>query len=84
MKWECESFQYHQSTKLHKISFRRQREKLLHLFEMVPGTAKSPVADPARAVKMYNRSAAGKSMTNENCLRPPEVLLKTVKHLLEK
>ncbi|XP_045467834.1 germinal-center associated nuclear protein [Harmonia axyridis] len=63
----------------------RQKEKLLHLFEMVPGTEKkNPLADPQRVVKMYNRSAAGKFMTNENYLRPPEVLLKTVNYLLEK
>ncbi|XP_044756715.1 germinal-center associated nuclear protein [Coccinella septempunctata] len=62
----------------------RQREKLLHVFEMVPGTEKrNPLVDPNRAVKMYNRSAAGKFMTNENFLRPPDVLLKTVKFLLE-
>ncbi|KAK9891738.1 hypothetical protein WA026_016535 [Henosepilachna vigintioctopunctata] len=48
----------------------------------VPEKLNKPKADPNRVVKEFNRSAAGKSMTNENNLRPPEVLLQTLHYLL--
>ncbi|KAG5865462.1 hypothetical protein JTB14_008509 [Gonioctena quinquepunctata] len=63
----------------------RERERLLHFFEVVPGTEKSslPKADRTRTVKSFSRSAAGKSMQDPNNLRPSDILLKTVKYLLD-
>ncbi|KYB29016.1 Protein xmas-2-like Protein [Tribolium castaneum] len=61
----------------------REREKMLHVLEMVPGTEKTrqPKASTAHMVKSFSRSAAGKQIKPET-LRPPQVLLKTVKYLL--
>ncbi|KAL3278356.1 hypothetical protein HHI36_013686 [Cryptolaemus montrouzieri] len=63
----------------------REKEHLLHILEMVPGTEKldRPLADPKRIVKSFNRSAAGKSLAKKSQLRPPEVLLRTVNYLLD-
>jgi SAC3 domain-containing protein 1 len=62
----------------------REREQLLHMLEMVPGTEKSkfPKASKKHMVKAFCRSAAGKQIDKENNLRPPKVLLKTVSYLL--
>ncbi|XP_044259475.1 SAC3 domain-containing protein 1 [Tribolium madens] len=61
----------------------REREKLLHVLEMVPGTEKTkhPKASKVHMVKSFSRSAAGKQIKPET-LRPPHILLKTVKYLL--
>ncbi|KAK6626596.1 hypothetical protein RUM44_009070 [Polyplax serrata] len=63
----------------------RQRENLLHKFEMKRGTEchRLPEFDPARVVKCFNRSAAGKETTNPSNLRPFPVLLKTINYLYQ-
>lgn len=40
------------------------------------------VADPKRAVKCFQRSAAGNNLCNPKNLRPPDVLFRTVNYLL--
>ncbi|XP_066253667.1 SAC3 domain-containing protein 1 isoform X2 [Euwallacea similis] len=60
-----------------------EKERLLHILEMVPGTQKCPVADKEKMVKSFSRSAAGKQILNPRDLRPPQVLLKTVNYLLD-
>uniref|UniRef100_A0A8C5L7S4 SAC3 domain containing 1 n=1 Tax=Jaculus jaculus TaxID=51337 RepID=A0A8C5L7S4_JACJA len=60
----------------------RERERRLHRFEVVPGYGGHPPrADPLRAVKEYSRPAAGKSRPPPSQLRPPSVLLATVRYL---
>lgn len=65
----------------------RQRESQhrLHQYEMLSGTQRDrrPRADPSRTVKEYARPAAGKDSTNPTDLRPPDVLIKTVCHLMD-
>ncbi|KAM3620190.1 uncharacterized protein V6R79_019489 [Siganus canaliculatus] len=63
----------------------REEQKLLHHFEMQAGTEsfRRPKGDPLRAVKEYSRPAAGKDSTNQDDLRPPDVLLKTVCYLID-
>lgn len=62
---------------------RREKERLLHVLEMVPGTEKTkPKADRTKTVKSFSRSAAGKMLQDPKNLRPPEVLLRTVNYLL--
>ncbi|KAL1491875.1 hypothetical protein ABEB36_012404 [Hypothenemus hampei] len=62
----------------------REEQKLLHILEMVTGTENSPrpTADRKKVVKSFARSAAGKYLLDPNNLRPPDVLLHTVKYLL--
>lgn len=62
----------------------REQRKLLHILEMVPGTqsSKKPKADVKKVVKAFQRSAAGKYMTDKNNLRTPNALLYTVHYLL--
>lgn len=64
----------------------REREGLLHKYEIDEGTKhmKRPKADPARTVKSFSRSAAGQVMTDPNLLRPPHILLSTVRYLFTK
>ncbi|XP_077274925.1 SAC3 domain-containing protein 1 [Temnothorax americanus] len=64
----------------------REREGLLHKYEIDEGTkhVRRPKADPARTVKCFSRSAAGQVMTDPNSLRPPHVLLSTVRYLFTK
>ncbi|XP_026573462.1 SAC3 domain-containing protein 1 [Pseudonaja textilis] len=57
---------------------RRRRQKRLHRLELGPDRQ----ADPARAVKEFSRPAAGQAPPPPCDLRPPEVLLATVHHLL--
>lgn len=66
--------------------FSRERERLLHPLEILPGTEKQriPKADPGRIIKSFSRSAAGVDFTNPAQLRPAAVLLKTVKYIIEK
>ncbi|XP_060108764.1 SAC3 domain-containing protein 1 [Heteronotia binoei] len=52
---------------------RRRRQKRLHILELGP---------PEQAVKEYSRPAAGKECPRPEELRPPPVLLATVRHLL--
>nr|XP_056709682.1 SAC3 domain-containing protein 1 [Euleptes europaea] len=52
---------------------RRRRQRRLHALELGP---------PERAVKEYTRPAAGKEPLRPEELRPPAVLLATVRHLL--
>ena len=63
----------------------RERNKLLHPFEIVPETKhlKYPKADWDKIVKEYTRPAAGKSEPGMSDLRPASVLLKTVRFLME-
>ncbi|XP_070283550.1 SAC3 domain-containing protein 1 [Myotis yumanensis] len=61
---------------------RREKEGRLHRFEVAPGCCGSwPRADPQRAVKEYSRPAAGKALPPPSQLRPPAVLLATVRYL---
>ncbi|XP_036286327.1 SAC3 domain-containing protein 1 [Pipistrellus kuhlii] len=60
---------------------RREKEGRLHRFEVAPGGGPRPRADPLRAVKEYSRPAAGKARPQPGQLRPPAVLLATVRHL---
>lgn len=61
---------------------RREKERRLHRFEVAPGCRGDvPRADPQRAVKEYSRPAAGKARPPPSQLRPPSVLLATVRYL---
>lgn len=61
---------------------RREKECRLHRFEVAPGgRGDRPCADPHRAVKEYSRPAAGKARPSPSQLRPPSVLLATVRYL---
>lgn len=61
---------------------RREKECRLHRFEVAPGyRGDRPRADPHRAVKEYSRPAAGKARPSPSQLRPPSVLLATVRYL---
>ena len=64
----------------------RERNRLLHPFEIIPETKKHkfPKADRAKMVKEYTRPAAGKTEPTMSDLRPAPVLLKTVRFLVEK
>ncbi|XP_029175660.1 germinal-center associated nuclear protein isoform X2 [Nylanderia fulva] len=61
----------------------REREGLLHKYEIDEETKhmKKPRADTARTIKCFSRSAAGQVMTDPYSLRPPHVLLSTVRYL---
>ncbi|XP_045341830.1 SAC3 domain-containing protein 1 isoform X2 [Leopardus geoffroyi] len=60
----------------------REKERRLHRFEVAPGCrGDRPRADPQRAVKEYRRPAAGKARPPPSQLRPPSVLLATVRYL---
>lgn len=60
----------------------REKERRLHRFEVAPGCrGHRPRADPQRAVKEYSRPAAGKIRPPPSQLRPPSVLLATVRYL---
>ncbi|XP_064220824.1 SAC3 domain-containing protein 1 isoform X2 [Aotus nancymaae] len=65
----------------------RERERRLHRLEVAPGwlqdppRADPPRADPQRTVKEYSRPAAGKPRPPPSQLRPPSVLLATVRYL---
>ncbi|CAM9570133.1 unnamed protein product, partial [Choristocarpus tenellus] len=65
----------------------REAEGGLSVYEATEATANLPsrqrVADPARAVKKYRRSAAGRDMYRPDQLRPLPVLEATVDYLLE-
>ncbi|XP_029355533.1 SAC3 domain-containing protein 1 [Echeneis naucrates] len=63
----------------------RETQNRLHRFEMLGGTERNrrPMGDPLRAVKEYSRPAAGKDSTNPKELRPPAVLRKTVRYLID-
>ncbi|KAJ8419040.1 hypothetical protein AAFF_G00005390 [Aldrovandia affinis] len=63
----------------------REAQRLLHRFEILPGTESDrlPRADPSRTVKEYSRPAAGKDSTRPCDLRPPSVLLKTMCFLID-
>lgn len=60
----------------------REKNKLLHAFEIKSGTEKDPKADPDKTVKQYSRSAAGKIQASAADLRPSSILLKTVNYLV--
>ncbi|RZF33840.1 hypothetical protein LSTR_LSTR008963 [Laodelphax striatellus] len=68
----------------------REREGLIHLLETDPSVfpekrrREKLRCDPAKAVKCYQRSAAGLDLQNPNLLRPPLVLSQTVDYLLTK
>ncbi|CAN9500476.1 unnamed protein product [Ophioblennius macclurei] len=63
----------------------REAKCRLHGFEVLRGTERDrkPRGDPLRAVKEYSRPAAGKDLTNPSELRPPAVLLSTVRYLID-
>ncbi|XP_012526268.1 SAC3 domain-containing protein 1 [Monomorium pharaonis] len=69
-----------------KERWMREREGLLHKYEIDEGTkhTKKPKADPAKTIKCFSRSAAGQVMTDPDLLRPPRVLLSTVRYLFTK
>lgn len=62
----------------------REKEGLLHLFELPIGTPLQPApkAHPYLTVKSFSRSAAGQHTPHQDDLRSPAVLYKTVCHLL--
>ncbi|XP_055987762.1 SAC3 domain-containing protein 1 [Sorex fumeus] len=61
---------------------RREQERRLHRFEVTPGCGGArPRADPQRVVKEYSRPAAGRPPPQPCQLRPPSVLLATVRYL---
>ncbi|XP_067009663.2 SAC3 domain-containing protein 1 isoform X2 [Anabrus simplex] len=64
---------------------RREREGLLHAFEILPGTEhlRRPKADPLTTVKSFSRSAAGQQAPHPSELRPPHVLKETIVYLME-
>ncbi|XP_038620842.1 SAC3 domain-containing protein 1 [Tachyglossus aculeatus] len=73
---------------------RRERERRLHPLEVLQEAgepeeegggrrARAPRADPQRAVKEYSRPSAGRARPPPCQLRPPAVLLRTVRHLLD-
>ncbi|CAL1677229.1 unnamed protein product [Lasius platythorax] len=64
----------------------REREGLLHKYEIDEETKhmRRPKADPAKTIKCFSRSAAGQVMTDPYSLRPPHVLLSTVRYLFTK
>ncbi|KAL6260269.1 hypothetical protein P5V15_007801 [Pogonomyrmex californicus] len=64
----------------------RQREGLLHRFEIYKKTInmRKPIGDPMKMVKCFKRSAAGNRMTDPDSLRPPHVLLSTIRYLFTK
>ncbi|EFN89693.1 80 kDa MCM3-associated protein [Harpegnathos saltator] len=61
----------------------REIEGLLHIYEIDEKTRhmKRPKVDPAKVVKCFSRSAAGQVMTNPDSLRPPHILLSTIRYL---
>ncbi|EFN66759.1 SAC3 domain-containing protein 1 [Camponotus floridanus] len=61
----------------------REREGLLHKYEIDEKTRymKKRKADPAKTIKCFSRSAAGQDMTDPYSLRPPHVLLSTIRYL---
>ncbi|KAL4216288.1 cell division [Mactra antiquata] len=61
--------------------FRREREKLLHKFEVDPSNIRQ--ADVSKCVKEYRRPTVGKQDNEPNDFRPPDVLLKTVFYLID-
>jgi len=65
---------------------RRERERLLHRYEIADGTQKmrKPKADPTKTIKCFTRSSAGQNMTDPDSLRPASVLLHTIKYLFTK
>lgn len=68
------------------LLFRREREGLLHKYEIDEKTKhmKKCKADPAKTIKCFSRSAAGQDMTDPYSLRPPLVLLSTIRYLFTK
>lgn len=68
-----------------KEAFMRQKENLLHKFEIKAGTEshQRPEFDPHKIVKCFNRSAAGSETANPTNLRPFPVLMKTIRYLYE-
>lgn len=64
----------------------REKERLLHPFEVLEGTENDtrPKADRNKAVKQFSRSAAGQREATPQELRPSSVLLKTTAYLMRK
>ncbi|KAG8438077.1 hypothetical protein GDO86_008676 [Hymenochirus boettgeri] len=68
----------------------RERDGCLHYFEIMDEqkasraykTQRRVLADPNKTVKEYRRPAAGKELSSPYVLRPPAVLLSTVRYLL--
>lgn len=60
----------------------REKNKLLHLFEIQSSTESDPKADPNKVIKQFSRSAAGKSDQTAEDLRPSTILLETVNYLI--
>ncbi|XP_015589617.1 germinal-center associated nuclear protein [Cephus cinctus] len=69
-----------------KERWMREREGLLHVFEMDEKTKNSrkPKADPSKIIKCFNRPAAGQLMADPSQLRPAPTLLLTTRYLLTK
>ncbi|XP_055938803.1 germinal-center associated nuclear protein-like [Argiope bruennichi] len=62
----------------------RERNGLLHYFEINSAVKPEIKADPTKVVKQFSRSAAGKQLLSPSDLRPSPVLLKTIDYLVEK
>ncbi|XP_050034384.1 SAC3 domain-containing protein 1 isoform X1 [Dermacentor andersoni] len=62
----------------------REKERLLHPFEIAEGTESDvrPKADRNKAIKQFSRSAAGQREATPDELRPPQVLLMTTAYLM--
>lgn len=62
----------------------REKERLLHPFEIVEGTESDvrPKADRNKVIKQFSRSAAGQKEATPDELRPPQVLLMTTAYLM--
>lgn len=79
-------FQCNLNTIPYFIPIRREKEGLLHRFEIDEKTKhlKRPKADPNKIIKSFSRPAAGQIMTDPSLLRPGPVLLSTIKYLFTK
>ncbi|GBL80452.1 Germinal-center associated nuclear protein [Araneus ventricosus] len=61
----------------------RERNGLLHYFEINNALKHEIKADPKKVVKQFSRSAAGKQLLSPSDLRPSPILLKAVNYLIE-
>lgn len=71
----------HQMCPEKEIKF-RERNNLLHYFEIDHTTKGNAKADPKKIIKQFSRSAAGKAHQSPCDLRPSDILLSTVNYLM--
>lgn len=62
--------------------YEREKWKDLSIFEQLDSNAYPPTVDHARAVKKYKRAAAAQAL-DPNWVRPPHVLVRTMKYLAD-